>query len=195
MIYDYILNSIPYMVCFIPFYVIIRFTILCLKKDKQKNWFHEIGLLLFVVYCIGVASQTFIPKIEFGNTTNFIIDQNIFGEINFIPGKVFFDTYTEINTYNNYIYLVINIIGNICLFIPIGFSISVLWKNISAKRTVIIALLFSLCIELLQLPQARGTDIDDLWLNVFGALIGYLIYILLSKAPSIQNFLHKFKVK
>lgn len=193
--FEYIINSIPYMLCFIPFYVIIRFTILCLKKDKQKNWFHEIGLLLFVVYCIGVASQTFIPKIEFGNTTNFIIDQNIFGEINFIPGKVFFDTYTEINTYNNYIYLVINIIGNICLFIPIGFSISVLWKNTTVKRIILVALFMSLCIELFQLPQARGTDIDDLWLNVFGALIGYLIYILLSKAPSIQNFLHKLRAK
>ena len=53
----------------------------------------------------------------------------------------------------------------------------------------------SLCIELLQLPQARGTDIDDLWLNMLGALIGYLIYILLSKAPSIQNIFYKFRVK
>ena len=193
--FEYIINSIPYMLCFIPFYVIIRFTTFHLKKSKPKNWFHEIGLLLFVVYCFGVASQTCIPKIEFGNTTNFFISQNIFGEVNLIPGKVVIDTYNEINTNNNFAYLIINTIGNICLFIPIGFSISVLWKNISVKRTVIIALFFSLCIELLQLPQARGTDIDDLWLHVFGALIGYLIYILLSKAPSIQNFLHKFKVK
>ena len=41
----------------------------------------------------------------------------------------------------------------------------------------------------------RGTDIDDLWLNMLGALIGYLIYILLSKAPSIQNIFYKFRVK
>ena len=147
-----------------------------------------------MVYCTGVASQTFIPKIEFGNTANFIINQNIFGEINFIPGKVFFDTYNEINTYNKYSCLVINIIGNICLFIPIGFFISVLWRNISIKRIVLIALFMSLCIELLQLPQNRGTDIDDLWLNMLGSLIGYLIYILLSKIPSIQNFLNKFRV-
>ena len=125
----------------------------------------------------------------------YILNQNIFGEINFIPGKVVFDTYNEINTYNNYIYFVINIIGNVCIFIPIGFFISVLWRNISVKKIVLIALFMSLCIELLQLPQARGTDIDDLWLNMLGALIGYLIYILLSKAPSIQNIFYKFRVK
>ena len=108
MIYDYILNSIPYMVCSIPLYSIIRFVILILKKHRQKNWLHELGLFLFVMYCVGVASQTFIPKIEFGNTSSCILNQNIFGEINFIPGKVVFDTYNEINTYNNYIYFVIN---------------------------------------------------------------------------------------
>lgn len=195
MIYDYILNSIPYMVCSIPLYSIIRFVILILKKHRQKNWLHELGLFLFVMYCVGVASQTFIPKIEFGNTSSYILNQNIFGEINFIPGKVVFDTYNEINTYNNYIYFVINIIGNVCIFIPIGFFISVLWRNISVKKIVLIALFMSLCIELLQLPQARGTDIDDLWLNMLGALIGYLFYFLLSKAPSIQNIFYKFRVK
>ena len=195
MIYEYIVNSIPYMVCSIPFYILIRFAILCLKKIDKINWFHEIGLLLFVVYCIGISSQTVIPKIEFGNTADVIINQNIFGEINLIPGKVFLDTYNEINSNNNYIYFVINIIGNLFLFIPVGFSISVLWKNISAKKMALIALLMSLCIELLQLPQVRGTDIDDLWLNMIGALIGYLIYIRLSKIPSIQNFLYKFKAK
>ena len=49
----------------------------------------------------------------------------------------------------------------------------------------------SLCIELLQLPQARGTDIDDLWLNVIGAFIGYWVYFLLTKNKKIKSFINR----
>ncbi|MBQ5810565.1 MAG: VanZ family protein [Clostridia bacterium] len=37
-------------------------------------------------------------------------------------------------------------------------------------------------IEFCQLFLARGTDIDDLLLNIFGAFLGVLIYTFLQKA-------------
>ena len=39
--------------------------------------------------------------------------------------------------------------------------------------------LISLAIELAQYPLERGTDIDDLWLNTLGALLGWAVYIAL----------------
>ena len=53
----------------------------------------------------------------------------------------------------------------------------------------------SLCIELLQLPQARGTDIDDLWLNVIGAFIGYWAYILLKKNKKFKKFINRVVIE
>lgn len=177
----------------VPFYILTRFIIL--KKNKTaKNWLHEIGLLIFVMYCVGVASQTFIPKIEFGNTKLFLVNQNVFGEINLIPGKVLVDSYYEVIYNYNYLYFIVNVIGNISLFVPIGFLIPTLWKNVSLKHILIIALSSSLCIELLQLPQARGTDIDDLWLNIIGAFIGHWAYTLLTKNQRFKNFINKFVI-
>ena len=138
-IIGYIINSVPYMLISVPFYIVIRFIIL--KKNKTaKNWLREIVLLIFVMYCVGVASQTFIPKIEFGNTKLILVSQNVFGEINLIPGKVLTDSYYEAIYNYNYLYFIINVIGNISLFVPIGFLIPTLWKNVSLKHILVIAL-------------------------------------------------------
>lgn len=68
----------------------------------------------------------------------------------------------------------VNIVGNILIFIPYG------WLGILNKRLNNLPLLFFLfiswisMIELAQLYTARGTaDIDDVFLNTFGMLIGY----------------------
>ena len=34
-----------------------------------------------------------------------------------------------------------------------------------------------LFIETTQLTQARSSDIDDLWLNTLGSMIGYCVYV------------------
>ena len=135
-IIGYIINSVPFMLISVPFYIVIRFIIL--KKNKTaKNWLREIVLLIFVMYCVGVASQTFIPKIEFGNTKLILVSQNVFGEINLIPGKVLTDSYYEAIYNYNYLYFIINVIGNISLFVPIGFLIPTLWRNVSFKHILV----------------------------------------------------------
>lgn len=68
----------------------------------------------------------------------------------------------------------VNIVGNIVMFIPFG------WLGILDKRLDKLPLLLFLfiswisMIELAQLYTARGTaDIDDVFLNTLGMLIGY----------------------
>ena len=60
----YVINMIPYMILTIPVFIIARFVIN--KKKKKVNWYREIALFLFVVFIAGLASQTIIPKFEFG---------------------------------------------------------------------------------------------------------------------------------
>lgn len=68
----------------------------------------------------------------------------------------------------------VNIVGNILVFIPFG------WIGLLIKKLNNLPLLFFLfisgisVIELAQYYTARGTaDIDDVFLNTFGMLIGY----------------------
>lgn len=132
----YIVNTIPYMLYSFPLIVLIRIIFIAKMKKKgiHANWYHEVGLCLFFMFTVGVASQTIIPKLEFGNVSAGIVNGNLFGEINLIPGMVFVDIYKECFINHYPLYFVINVLGNICLFLPIGFGIPLLWKNISLKK-------------------------------------------------------------
>ncbi|WP_459500543.1 VanZ family protein [Bacillus sp. C1] len=71
---------------------------------------------------------------------------------------------------------------NILLFMPLGFLLPTIWPQFrTMKNTVYAGFFFSLAIELSQLPNNRITDIDDLFMNTLGAIIGYLLYRALFK--------------
>lgn len=182
----YIINMIPYMIIAIPIYLIIRFITLK-SKNKNINWYHETAMFIFVIFIVGLASQTIIPKFEFGN--GFSIIKNRIHSTNLVPFKVLFDTYNEVFVNSNINYFLINFIGNIVMFMPIGFFIPLLW-NLENKKIIIIGFCSSLFIETCQLFLARGTDIDDLILNTIGVYFGLLVYKFFIKK---SNILIKFR--
>ena len=186
-IIQYIINMIPYMIISIPFYIIIK--VLILKKSQHKtNWYHEISLFVFFIYLVGLASQTIIPKIEFGVTGIGIVKGGVH-TFNLIPFRAAFDAYTELQ-HSNLNALIINLLGNILLFVPIGFMTLLLWR-ISKRKALVIGFSISLFIEICQFFFPRGTDIDDLILNTLGTFVGVILYSLISKIAS--NKLDKFK--
>ena len=74
----------------------------------------------------------------------------------------------------------LNFIGNVTMFIPVGIVWPIVYKDLNKPWKVIAAGIgFSLLIEIIQLPfYDRVTDIDDLILNSTGYLIGYAIVLL-----------------
>jgi len=194
-IIEYILNMLPYMLIALPIIAIFRVISVSAFKKKgiKTTLWHELGIILFTIFLVGLASQTIIPKIEFGVSGLNIVNHNLESKINLIPGQVFIDTWREcvVNGYWNY--FIINFIGNICMFIPIGFCIPVLWNGMSLKKTTLIGLGISLFIELCQIPQARGSDVDDLWLNTFGVIIGYALFVCFKYL--LKDLDEKFKIK
>ncbi|MGE7185362.1 VanZ family protein [Peribacillus sp. NPDC006672] len=71
---------------------------------------------------------------------------------------------------------------NILLFMPLGFLLPTIWPQFrTMKNTAYTGFFFSLAIELSQLLNNRITDIDDLFMNTLGAIIGYLLYRALFK--------------
>ena len=192
-IMKYISNMFPYMLISLPIITVVRCVrVKAMRKHSSKtSIYHEIGIVLFVVFLVGLASQTIIPKIEFGNTNQFIVGYDM-GNINLIPFKVITETYTAVFVDGYFNYFLINFVGNIVMFMPIGFFVPLLWQNISFKKAIVIGALSSLFIEICQLPQARGTDIDDIWINTLGCILGFGVYIAFKKC--IPLFVQKFKV-
>jgi glycopeptide antibiotics resistance protein len=83
----------------------------------------------------------------------------------------------------------VNILGNILIFVPIGFLVSVLTPNHhKGWLTLVIGLAISLTIEIVQLSFViRVFDVDDLILNSFGAWLGFITFLLASKINPLKE--------
>ena len=75
-------------------------------------------------------------------------------------------------------YALTNFLGNILLFIPLGFFPPVLKPRLRKFwKTLLLVLGIMVTVEILQMLLLVGTcDVDDLILNAFGASIGYGIF-------------------
>ena len=72
---------------------------------------------------------------------------------------------------------IFNLIGNIALFVPIGFLVPFVCKSMTWRRTLILAILAPLAIEGIQVAARVGIfDIDDVILNGLGVILGYGVY-------------------
>lgn len=76
-----------------------------------------------------------------------------------------------------------NLVGNVVAFVPFGYLLPRVWK--AAQHCIVCmgtAFLTVVGIELFQLLSAFGIfDVDDILLNCFGALLGYLCFLLARK--------------
>lgn len=98
---------------------------------------------------------------------------------NFIPLKSIF---TFLFNSKNIRISVKNLLGNIIAFAPFGFLVPVLTDRMSKFKSIIVSsFILSLMFEIIQLLTALGEfDVDDILLNVLGAIFGYLFYQIFS---------------
>ncbi len=161
----------PMIVIFTIILSSIRITYLIVKKQKLVLY-KELTYLLFVIY---ILSLFYIVTFQ---------DDN-YGMSNFVPFK-------EMLRYKIGSKLFFrNIVGNILLYMPLGFFVTAYIDERKIFPTMIISLITTISIELVQLVIGRVFDIDDIILNLFGGFLGALIFTLLDKLkdklPDILN--------
>jgi glycopeptide antibiotics resistance protein len=151
------------------------------KKYKEISIKRELLFNVFAIYCIAVISVTIFP-IDFNSDGR---PRNM-PSINLIPFVVIINDFEQ-STFSYAFKLKLllrNIVGNFLLLLPLGLFLPVLWVKLrSFRRTVALGALISVLIEATQyilaflgLSIGRRTDIDDLILNTFGMMFGYVIY-------------------
>ena len=152
----------------------------CWLKDQKISPKREVALLLVYICLVVVVRFTFCPfgKVD-GKIQPLLFDasRRFPVRLTLIPSVYLFD-YPAMKE------ALLNLIGNITMFIPLGIVWPVCFKQLNSHRKVIAAGVgTSLLIEILQLPFFdRVSDIDDLILNSLGFLIGYGIYLLVKKS-------------
>lgn len=144
----------------------------------MKKWMKVVCWVIFTVYLLLLTKFILFKYYHsFSDAIGHIImtDFHIYwSNHNFIPLK----TITEYLMLSNDISLSVrfeNLLGNIYGFIPFGFLLPILIPRFSRFLTVTIATFcLSLFYELGQLIFTLGNfDVDDLFLNTLGGMIGY----------------------
>lgn len=150
----------PMLVIFVVIISTIRITYLSIHKEKFV-FYKEFLNLVFIIYVL----------LLYQLLTN--VETNISGGYNLIP-------FTEIFRYKLGSELfVYNVVGNILVFIPFGYFVSGYIKASKVSHILAVSIISSLTVEIVQLQIGRSFDVDDIILNVCGAILGFLLYIAL----------------
>ena len=147
--------------------------------QKRFCWKQEALLLLMYINLAVIIRFVFYPFFAVDGQVQPLIIQTkeIFPpRINLIP--FFYITDYEVKRE-----ALINIIGNVSLFIPTGIILPILYKCLNSFWKVLLTGAgISLCIEVIQLLLPNSvTDIDDLILNTAGVIIGYAVFSLVRR--------------
>lgn len=129
--------------------------------------------ILWVLYAIALAYVLFIRRI--GATYSITYGEWLSQCYNLVPGRALYDYLTA--PYQASIVLrrvIFNYIVNLLLFIPWGILFAV--GKTTTKRFIVYTLIAVISVELLQYLTMLGSfDIEDVILNVIGAIISFLM--------------------
>ena len=148
--------------------------LVCRIRNGRVEWKREAALLLMYVNLAVLLRFSFFPMERVGGRVQpLLLDLSAVYpfRINPVPFVMLSDYRTKRD-------LLLNVLGNVGMFIPGGIILPALYKRLNSFRRVTAAgALLSLCIEVLQLPFAvRASDVDDLILNTLGTALGYGVF-------------------
>ena len=141
-------------------------------RNSRVDWKNEIKLLLVYICLVVIARFVYFPMT--------LVEGRI-GTLVFDPEQIFplwINLVPIVRLFEEYDGWLINIIGNITMFIPVGLVWPVCFKKLDTlKKTVLWGAAFPLFIEITQIPfYSRCSDVDDLILNTTGIFLGALTY-------------------
>ncbi len=161
--------------------VILVSIALVVLSQKTKRFERVVLSIVWVAYIFIILSMT-LPSYDFrSNGLTFAEKLNSAPPWNLKPFSLLSGQF--FNMLEGQMGAIRQFMGNIILFIPAGFFPPMLFPKLRKWYALILpGLIWSLFIEVIQLILNlaqlgnRSFDTDDIILNVFGAMIGFLIY-------------------
>lgn len=142
-----------------------------INEPHKKTWVWWGGRVLFFLYMASLIYFLFFSE-RYGRTLSnreYHYNLKLFKEIRR------FWTYRKTLGWEP---VVVNLAGNIGVFIPVGLAVPLLYEHCrSFFQVTLLSFEISLGAELIQLMAKVGTfDVDDLFLNTIGGCIGYALF-------------------
>ena len=141
-------------------------------SGRKKKIFRAVGKVLFLLYVVFLIYFLFLAE-WYGRTgvsEEYRYNLELFREI-----KRFIIYREQLGTFAVFV----NLAGNILIFVPYGFFISVASRARGFFKTLFFSMGLSLCVEIIQLFTRVGSfDVDDILLNTIGGVLGYIVFLI-----------------
>ena len=137
------------------------------EKQTQRHW---LARLLFLAYAIWMLWLLFGQRWGEDHT----------GQLNLQPMATI-DLFWRLLKHSDPALVrraVINLAGNVIMFVPLGYFPACIFPRVRGFfKTLLLSTAVIVAVELTQLATGLGScDIDDLMLNLIGAVIGWLLW-------------------
>lgn len=158
----------------------VYFIKICNREFFKAKTFKDLFLILSLTF---IFALTLLP-VPFDYELLADINE-VAGEtsVNLIPFRSIMEYISDYSLYN----AVIQIVGNIVLFIPLGIALMVELENTKKAfcKTICASLAISVMVEVTQFLLSkdlgaayRMADIDDVFLNLIGGIVGATVFLL-----------------
>ena len=144
-------------------------------KAKRTRWLATCALIIYSAVLIKFVVFKAIPTIHIGHL-RFRFAGPHTGPGNFVPFKTIVP---QLIGRGNHLIDIVNLIGNIIPFMPIGLLAPLVFRSISWQKALVVGVVTGLTFEVMEVVFRVGIfDIDDVILNGFGVMIGYGVFVM-----------------
>lgn len=144
------------------------------ETQKFRRW-------IFGIYCALMIWLLFLQRRPRVIDSDYLL--TIRQNLNLLPGDTIRRFLAVWNTPVYHRAAIVNLIGNVIMFIPLGFCLP--WAHEGLRRfwkTLLLSAGIIVLVEIVQLATLLGhCDVDDLILNLIGVTAGYGLYFLFDK--------------
>jgi glycopeptide antibiotics resistance protein len=145
------------------------------QMGLRSGLLREAALVLFVMILFGILAVTLRPPMGWGSPLS--------GERvppNLTPFYML-RIYKAFYGLGDVLYIIVNFLGNMLVFLPLGFFPALLFRQESWWRSALTGCCVSVFVEWGQYFLLRQSDVDDVILNTLGALAGYWLFLVLRR--------------
>lgn len=139
------------------------------RAGQNSGTLRESAMLVFFLFCGALAILVLTPRWFHWVS---ILNEGAGDAAWFQPGSV---NWIPFRTFSVEPWSLMILLGNVIMFLPIGFFTCLLWRGSTCGRAIAVGFAATLLIECGQLLVGRSFDVDDLLLNTLGVLLGHLL--------------------
>jgi glycopeptide antibiotics resistance protein len=139
-------------------------------EANRRRWLAGCAFIAYSAVLIRFVVFKAIPTIHIGHMM-FRFAGTHTGPGNFVPFRTIGPL---LRGRGNHLIAVVNLLGNILPFMPIGLLALLVFRSMSWRKALVLGVVTGLTFEVMEVVFRVGIfDVDDLILNAFGVMAGY----------------------